>query len=141
MAYHFLKQFAEEYNRRVLKFHQQAEAYLLNYAWPGNVRELKNIIAKLVLFSEGEIISVSEVMEAFQNNLKPASVLAVHTENDQILDLKSALENFEKHFIIQTLNNNNWRVDATANSLGIDRSSLFRKRTKFNIANGKGTKA
>ena len=47
--------------------------------------------------------------------------------------MKSALKEFEKHYIIQMLNQNNWKKDKTAKALGIDRSSLFRKREKYGI--------
>lgn len=137
LAYHFLKQFSEEYNRPVVKLHQQAEAYLLNYSWPGNVRELKNLMERLVLFVDGDIIKLTNVMQAFQSDAKPAVASALSDENTDLPDLKTALYKFEKQYIIQSLNHNHWKKEATARTLGIDRSSLFRKQVKFNIDNSK----
>lgn len=131
LAYHFLKQLNETYNRRVWKINRQAEALLLNYPWPGNVRQLRNVLEKLVIFAERGEIGVDETMEALgtKTNL---SVFGI-TEEEERLSLQEAKIQFEKQFILQKLNKYSWRINETAEALGIDRTNLFRKIRRLGI--------
>lgn len=62
LAEHFLRDFAEKYNRPAREISQQAYGYLFTHDWPGNVRELRNQIERAVLLTKGATIE----MEALQ---------------------------------------------------------------------------
>ncbi len=59
LAEHFLREFAEKYNRPVATISQQAYEQMFAYAWPGNVRELQNAIERAVLLCKGEMLEAS----------------------------------------------------------------------------------
>ncbi len=58
---HFAAQFARELGRPVPKFSDKALQVLRSYPWPGNVRELQNVMHRLVLMSEGDIVDVPDL--------------------------------------------------------------------------------
>lgn len=59
LAEHFLKIYAEKYQRPVNAISQEAYERMFEYAWPGNVRELQNVIERAVLLCKGEILAAS----------------------------------------------------------------------------------
>ena len=61
LAEHFLKQFAEKYQRPVKKLSQEAYARLFSHPWRGNVRELQNAIERAVLLCKGDTIQASDL--------------------------------------------------------------------------------
>jgi DNA-binding NtrC family response regulator len=131
LAYHFLKQYAEEHNKAITKFNNQAESYLISYQWPGNVRELRNLIEKIVIFSTKPEIALSTVQSA----LNP-----LHTEKSNFPNLKNSLPTlkeattqFEKEYITTVLDKTSGKVADAADLLGMNRTSLFRLRKKYNI--------
>ncbi len=132
LSYHFLKLYCETHNRRLLPIHRQAEAFLMHYHWPGNVRELRNVIEKLVIFTEGSEIRISDVQRVFEMDRisAPGSDLV---GEEEIADLRTALQQFEKRYILQTLQKLDWKKSAAAQVLGIDRSNLFKKMKKLGI--------
>src|SRR5438093_334129 len=56
LARHFLREFARKFQKRFLDLAPEASERLLGYSWPGNVRELRNLIERVVLLEEGEIL-------------------------------------------------------------------------------------
>lgn len=126
LVYHFLRLFSESYNKKVKSISRQGESILKNLHWPGNVRELKNVVEKLVIFTNSEEISGEQILRVIEgtNNTVP---------EDEITDLKVARSNFEKEYILKALEQHNWKILETAASLGIDRTNLFKKMRRFRI--------
>jgi DNA-binding NtrC family response regulator len=56
LAEHFLRIYAEKYNRTVGSISQQAYERMFAYSWPGNVRELQNVMERAVLLAKGDVI-------------------------------------------------------------------------------------
>jgi DNA-binding NtrC family response regulator len=61
LVQHFLRVFAEKYNRPVQTVSQEAYEKLFAYSWPGNVRELQNVIERAVLMTKGTMIEASSL--------------------------------------------------------------------------------
>jgi two-component system nitrogen regulation response regulator NtrX len=96
-----------------------------NYAWLGNVRELKNTIERIVIMNTKNEIS-HEDLPIFSNEIPPASSF-------RFPNFKEATEAYQREFITQKLNENNWNISKTAESLGIDRSHLHRRIKNLGI--------
>jgi DNA-binding NtrC family response regulator len=61
LAYHFAAKFAEEFGKSTLRFSDNALQVLRNYHWPGNVRELENVVQRLVVMTDSDLIEVSDL--------------------------------------------------------------------------------
>jgi DNA-binding NtrC family response regulator len=61
LAEHFLRIYAEKYNRSVRSISQLAYERMFAYSWPGNVRELQNVMERAVLLAKGEVIEESAI--------------------------------------------------------------------------------
>jgi DNA-binding NtrC family response regulator len=132
LAYHFLKEFSNSYNKQVLTIKSQVEVLLINYEWPGNVRQLRNAIEKMVLFNHTGEIGYEEAINALELGHSSNQLSSDQVDEDSPL-LKNAVHNFERQYILLTLQKHNWKISETANALGIDRSNLFKKMRKYGL--------
>jgi len=57
LARTFLSRFAEEEGRHFQGFDAEAEAALISYRWPGNVRQLQNVIRRVVVLHDGNLVT------------------------------------------------------------------------------------
>lgn len=127
-----------------------AEA-LLNYEWPGNVRELQNVLHRYLTLKRldfaGGLVNRAERTDApltrnidLGSSVVERSTITVdQTKPTQNHDHKSKdnsvmnLQANEKDLIMKALLENNWHRRRTAETLGIDRKTLFRKMQKFGL--------
>lgn len=120
LARAFVEFFARTLARPAPQFSQAAEQALVSYAWPGNVRELRNTIERTMILWPGQIIELSALPERMQTNVVPQKQLGgLHT-----------LEEIEREHIQRVLARTA-TLDEAARVLGIDDSTLWRKRRKF----------
>ena len=97
---------------------------LVNYPWPGNVRELKNVIERMVVMSPGSEIGMESI---------PESIFSRKYVPRQGARLKDAVEETERYLIEETYREHrSWKK--VAEILGIDRTTVFRKATKYHIS-------
>jgi PAS domain S-box-containing protein len=130
----FLKDFNKKYNTKK-RFSHQAIEQLLNYDWPGNIRELRNVVERLVVTTEGKEITEAdlprEIRAPLIEDYLPIDVL----QNQQPLanlPLKHLVEEAEKKYISTVLDQSKTLKEA-AGILGIDISTLVRKKQKYKI--------
>lgn len=103
---------------------------LLNYSYPGNIRELENIIEHAIILCQEEVIRSCHL---------PAYLLERLALNERgNLDQRSINRRMpgtdkERLQILDVLDANGWHRGKTANLLGIDRTTLWRKMRKLKI--------
>ncbi|RKX17796.1 MAG: sigma-54-dependent Fis family transcriptional regulator, partial [Candidatus Zixiibacteriota bacterium] len=112
---HFAKKFAKESDKPALRFSDKALEALKNYNWPGNVRELENIIQRIVVMSEGELIDVPDMPSLLR--------FSVMTETG----FKRTLAEVETEHISNVLASVGGNKTRAAEILGIDRKTLREK--------------
>ena len=61
LIHSFISEFCREMARRPISFSDRALKALTNYAWPGNVRELENLIQKLVVIVDEDIVDIADL--------------------------------------------------------------------------------
>jgi two-component system, NtrC family, response regulator AlgB len=122
LARHFMAFFARHARRPVAELSADAEAALLRYEWPGNVRELRNAIERAVVLMEGRVLDAS---------MLPRKV-ADAPEVGPGLGGDVSLDDVEREHIKQVLLRSPSLEDA-ARILGIDPSTLWRKRKRYGI--------
>ena len=122
LAEHFLKRYAERYERAVHGISRGALRLLLRYDWPGNVRELEAAIGRAVLLeTTGVLQPVSLPPE-----LCPATVPGGDAQPEVVQPLAQVERQALAHALAVSGNN----VAAAAQALEIDRSTLYRKLKK-----------
>jgi len=127
LARHFLDRISRDSGKRVRDFSEQAMWALQAYRWPGNVRELQNVIERAVLLGKTETIGLEDL---------PHSVTAaapVVAEPVSGHSLKQAMAAPERQIILEVLEANNWNRLATAEALGINRTTLYKKMKRLGV--------
>ncbi|WP_165071888.1 sigma-54-dependent transcriptional regulator [Paludisphaera rhizosphaerae] len=125
LADHLLAQFAGRLQRPVTGFTPAAREAIARHRWPGNVRELQNAIERGVLLCRGNEIDVSDLPAALASPLStPAPRVAVGEE--------IPIDALEIEHIRRVLASSP-TLDDAARTLGIDPSTLYRKRKKYGL--------
>jgi DNA-binding NtrC family response regulator len=128
LARHFLKQVCAETGRNVQDFTDEALAALQRLRLPGNVRELQNIVERAVLLGRGDVIRPEDLPASAQG---PTVVPRLESASNH--GLKSALEAPEREIILAVLDSNNWNRNETAEALGINRTTLYKKMKRLGL--------
>lgn len=133
LARYFLAKICEETGKRVDNFSQEAIDILQRYSLPGNVRELQNIIERAVLLGKGDTIRSADFPKDVCSRPGTTTV-NTHREAPQSgFTLKEALEGPERQIILDVLNGNNWNRNETAEVLGINRTTLYKKMKRLGL--------
>ncbi len=127
LAEHFLHQVCEDSHKKVAGFSEEAMRALQRYRWPGNVRELQNVIERAVLLGKGEVVGVDDLPGSLAN------VGALSLESVAGQSLKRAMESPERQIIREVLEANGWSRNATAEALGINRTTLYKKMKRLGL--------
>lgn len=129
LAERFLTEVREDVSRDVQGFSDAAIACLQGYAWPGNVRELQNVVERAVLLGKGAIIEPADLPVELRTSRRPGAT-ATFTVGQT---LKDALEGPERQIILEVLESNGWNRNATADTLGINRTTLYKKMKRLGL--------
>lgn len=119
-ARRFLEFFARATRRSTPELSQAAEQALLAYSWPGNVRELRNAIERAVILWPARVIEP----QAFPERIATHAALGPQLGGDFTLDT------IEREHILRVLARTA-TLEEAAQILGIDSSTLWRKRKKY----------
>jgi transcriptional regulator with PAS, ATPase and Fis domain len=123
LARHFLRDYSEKYRKMSLHdISPEAEELLVAYRWPGNIRELRNVIERIVVLENGEMIQ-AEHLPAEILHLKERDA-AKSSPGLTIPDTGLSLEEVEKNLIIQALGKAGQNKTLAAKLLGITYDSL-----------------
>ncbi|MHB1033335.1 MAG: sigma-54-dependent transcriptional regulator [Pirellulales bacterium] len=127
LARHFLKEISEESGKQVRDFTEDAMAALTGYRWSGNVRELQNVVERAVLLGKANVIRIEDLPPAFAT-AGPVSVESIGSRT-----LKQALEGPERQIILEVLKTHQWNRHVTAEVLGINRTTLYKKMKRLGL--------
>ncbi len=131
LAEHFLDKYADTVDRIVKGYTSQAVEMMSRYNWPGNVRELGNCVERAVVLSTGTDIDADDLPPAvISGSISAEMALPVGVAGKS---LTAALAEPEKRIIQAALIDNGWNRKATAESLGINRTTLYKKMKKYSL--------
>jgi transcriptional regulator with PAS, ATPase and Fis domain len=129
---HFLKLFGRKVDSPLANVSDAAMKILLNYSWPGNVRELKNVIERLVVLHEGEVILPEDLPQKLRIENERVAQRKLEAYGDGI-SFNTAVNEFEKALIISALEKTNWIKNRAARLLKIKRTTLVEKIKRYNL--------
>jgi transcriptional regulator with PAS, ATPase and Fis domain len=121
LAEHFLKEYANKYEKFYLKFSSKTLDKLVKYSWPGNVRELRHTIEKAVILCGSDILTPEDFI--ISQSLQHASVRKKPPTYSEI----------EKLALQTALRNNNGSVLKASKELGLARQTMYNKMQKYNL--------
>ncbi|QDT37886.1 sigma-54-dependent transcriptional regulator [Stratiformator vulcanicus] len=130
LAEHYLSHFREQSGRDVKGFDESALRLLQSYKWPGNVRELVNVVERAVVLARRDVISAADLPESLR---KEDSSRTLTAGTQSAGSLKAKMAEPERQLIIDALNSNGWNRQATAKTLGINRTTLYKKMKRYKI--------
>ena len=125
LAYHILNRIQHRSEKKISAISQKAMELLTNYAFPGNVRELENILEHAAAVSQDETIRVSDLPP----DLAAFELQEYRRPEERLM----TLEELEQDYIAHVLKLTDGVRIRTAEILGIDRASLWRKIKKYNL--------
>jgi two-component system, NtrC family, response regulator len=127
LADFFINNLKEIYNRPGLTISRDAVKWLSQLPLPGNIRQLKNLVERSVLVSRKDLLDIDDFRSQLESSpgkkgsLNLPDVGTLTLEQAEVLMIKRALE-YHKN-----------KISKAAESLGLTRSSLYRRLIKYNI--------
>jgi len=155
LVQHFLKKCNENQGQQAKVISDEAIQMLVNYSWPGNIRELGNFIERMVVLSVGDNITPRDLpekvlgevprenlppMEKSRCELSPTEMLQNGLKQSFFIglpeggiNLKNAVEEFERGLITEALEKTNWVKNKAAGLLELNRTTLVEKIKKMGL--------
>lgn len=129
LTFLFLKEINKLNKIKIIGLEAKILKLLLEHNWPGNIRELKNVIVKMILFNENEILKAEnfKILHKSKNNKN----IKFDPDNVDLPGAPFSLEIFNKKIIEETLKKFNGNKTMAAKFLGLNRKQLYnRYKTK-----------
>jgi DNA-binding NtrC family response regulator len=127
LAQHFLARTCEDAGKQSQGFADDALAAMQRYSWPGNVRELQNVVERAVLLGRSSKVTLEDLPGQLTHG-QPATFEPLSGKA-----LKDAMEAPERQIILEVLELNHWNRNATADALGINRTTLYKKMKRLGL--------
>ena len=128
LAREFLSEFGQQYGRPRVEISESALLQLRGYNWPGNVRELRNVMERVLILNP-KVVRIE---------VKHLPMLVQRTEGrsngrEEFSTLQQAREAYERDYILKELDRSHGNISRAAESLGLERSHLYRKMKALGI--------
>jgi len=155
LVHHFLNKCNENQGQDPKTISSEAIELLTNYSWPGNIRELGNFIERMVVLSIGNNISSKDLPEKVLGDIPRENLPSNEEPEDELtpskmlqnglkksffiglpeggINLKAAVEEFERGLITEALGRTNWVKNKAAGLLELNRTTLVEKIKKMNL--------
>ena len=118
---HFLALYARKYLKEGIQFQKDVYQKLSDYLWPGNIRELQHVVERAIILSDSQILKPSDF---------PISKKAAGISESTGFRMKEV----EKETILKVLDKYRYNISRAAEELGMARTTLYRKMSKYGIS-------
>lgn len=136
LAWHYLKQYNQKY-KQSKTLSSELIKILESYSWPGNVRELQNIVERLVVTSDTEILKPEHLPHSvYQKDESDNTASETNKTSSDVVSLSHAKEQVERTMLAQAIKMNQTTREI-ASLLGIDHSTVVRKIQKYGLRGAK----
>lgn len=140
IAEYFINKYNEKYSTSI-EVEDEGLQCFLEYQWPGNIRELENMVQRILINSENNVVTAQMVLKEINKERlafiapklsEPQRTVTVQFDGGTDSTYKSFIEEQEKEFIKYHLSLHKTTRKA-AESLGMTQSQLMRKKKKYNL--------
>jgi len=130
---YFSDWFPNQENLPYRTFSVSVQNRMRNHSWPGNVRELRNLVQRLLILGGETEVSIQEIDDCL--NLSAASIESADTGREGLFDLplREAREQFERDYLIYQLKKAGGSVGKLSESVGMERTHLYRKLRSLGV--------
>jgi len=134
---HFLKKIAPRLHKPSVSISPPALRLLEQYRWPGNVRELENVLERVIVLLEGDVIKAEDIPADIRNNLTPSKILGSEPQPISTraipADYREARTQFESEYMRELLEITGGSVTEAARLSGVSRRNLYEKLEKLGL--------
>ncbi len=121
LSHYFLDKLSNDMDKKMTGFSSKALQKLMRHTWPGNVRELQNTIERAITMGNKDIISDELILPA------------LNAEENNLIPLKDAKENFEKDYLLQLIELTDGNMAQAARLAGKYRADLYGLLKKYDL--------
>ncbi len=133
LAREFLSEFGQQYGRPHVEIADSSLTALKQYHWPGNVRELRNVIERVIILNpKVQRIEAKHLPMLVQRTDGSAGKSA--SGGEEFTTLQQAREAYERDYILKELDRSHGNISRAAESLGLERSHMYRKMKALGIS-------
>jgi Nif-specific regulatory protein len=125
---HFTTQVCRRHGLPSLRVARRAALACREAAWPGHVRQLANAVEAAVIRAHG---TQSEILD--EQHVFPS---ADPTAADATPTFQEATRRFQRRYVLEALERNNWNITDTTRELGLARSHLYNLISSFSLKRG-----
>ncbi len=125
-----LRQF---HQKNIYEVHPSVMEAFLQYAWPGNVRELENLLERAFILETTPVLTPENFPEEMFGSDVTMKQLSIASTDSLAQARSQAVADVERHYLNRQLEDNNGRIDATANAAGITPRQLHKLMTKYGL--------
>ncbi len=134
LAEHFVESFSREMNKECDGVSEEVLTVFQSYDWPGNVRELKNVIERAMIVLREHQHRRIQTKHLPDRLKKKQSSSSEEEETSEFENLKQAVNDFQRRYIIRVLERYDGDKKQAARALDIDLSTLYRKMDRLDIS-------
>lgn len=131
----FMNEFSQRLNKPVFAVEPDAMAHIMSYDWPGNIRELKNFVERIMVIHKKKMLELSDIKDKYFSVEQPYTEIEQFSVRNESHEIDYSKLGSEKESIERCLMENKGIILLTAKTLGMSRSTLWRKMKKHNIEN------
>ena len=129
---YFVQLYNHKNNRQISGISEEALQIMVHYKWPGNVRELRNVIERLVVLIGSGKVTLKDLPKELKAANGYQANQSIEVTDDGIC-LNSAVTEFEKDLILQSLEKTKWVKNKAAKLLQLNRTTLVEKIKRHRI--------
>ena len=129
---YFMDQLKSKRQQDVEGISEEAMNTLMAYTWPGNVRELKNYVERMVVLNSGQFIANVDLDDTLTSEDENAHAIPMELSDEGIC-FNTAVREYEKALILQSLEKSRWIKNKAAKLLGLKRTTLVEKIKRHHI--------
>lgn len=130
----FSARMVEDHNLRPVRLTSKALDVLKTYVWPGNVRELKNFVERIFILYPGQEVDAAMLPPEY----RARTVNGGSDPLEELTDFKEARARFEERFLRRSLARSDGNISRLAETIGLERTYLYRKLKAYGISVDEG---
>ncbi|HCY76042.1 MAG TPA: sigma-54-dependent Fis family transcriptional regulator [Ignavibacteriales bacterium] len=119
----FIKIFCDKLKKNIPNIDGSFYERISKYNFPGNTRELKNVIERIILLNDKQIITERDLPKEFFASLDQNNI-----------DSEKNLQEVEKKHVLAVLKSTDYNKAETAKILGIGLTTLYRKLNEYGLS-------